>query len=100
MSDFDNAVQGFIDYVTGVVERRHIEQGHVLDPPKIYSDGGRKYIRICNGTSAAFFIEKATGNVFKPASFKAPQKNFPRGNIYDDSYKVWVCDLGLCRNAR
>lgn len=52
--------------------------------------GGRAWIRVASfygtdasgGRCAHCFVEVATGNVFKPASWKGPERNFPRGNIY------------------
>lgn len=48
---------------------------------------GRRFIRIVkelgNDQRSAFcFIEKATGNVFKPAGWKSPTTKHVRGNIY------------------
>jgi hypothetical protein len=49
---------------------------------------GHKYDRVgrveaheTRGCAVAF-VEKATGLIWKPASYKAPIRNFPRGNIY------------------
>ena len=47
----------------------------------------RKYIRVVradrsSSRSAHCFIDKTDGNVYKPASWKGPIKNFPRGNIF------------------
>lgn len=55
-----------------------------LSPPTISPDfGGRKYIRITRDRSALCFVERATGLLWKAASWKAPALNFPRGNIRD-----------------
>lgn len=49
---------------------------------------GKKYVRVVSteslGTSrsAICFIDKE-GNIWKPSSWKAPAKNFPRGNIFN-----------------
>ena len=56
---------------------------------KIDFEEGSKYIRIVStspyGSRSAFgFIEKETGNILKSASWKAPAKNFSRGNIKDE----------------
>jgi hypothetical protein len=54
----------------------------VIDP------SGRKYKRIVkkegSSRSVHCFVEVATGDIWKAASWKAPAKNFPRGNIYND----------------
>jgi len=49
---------------------------------KLYVEaGGRKFIKITRGGSVHCFIEIATGNVLKAATWRAPAKH-PRGNIY------------------
>ena len=49
------------------------------DPYKFYIESGRKYHKIImetggNSRSVHAFIDKKTGEVYKPASFKAPAK--------------------------
>jgi len=49
------------------------------DPYKFYIESGRKYHKIVMETesqsrSVHAFVDKKTGEVFKPASFKAPAK--------------------------
>ncbi|SVB70485.1 uncharacterized protein METZ01_LOCUS223339 [marine metagenome] len=55
---------------------------------------GKKYIKILSGGSAHSFIvstEKDAkfkkGDILMAASWSAPARNFPRGNIFDD-YKI------------
>ena len=55
--------------------RRHSNS----DPYKFYIESGRKYHKIVMETesqsrSVHAFVDKKTGEVFKPASFKAPAK--------------------------
>lgn len=62
-----------------------------LSVPKVYPDkGGRKYVRIVReetsgGRSVICFVERATGLIWKAAGWKAPAKNFSRGNIWTDN---------------
>lgn len=44
-----------------------------------------KVVKISSGGSRSVhsFVEKANGNIWKAASWKAPAKNFARGNIFD-----------------
>jgi len=44
-----------------------------------------KVVKISSGGSRSVhsFVEKETGNIWKAASWKAPAKNFVRGNVFD-----------------
>jgi len=56
------------------------------EPVKIKS--GRRFDKLIQGGSVYCFVEKSTGNVYKPASWRAPylKGNTPvRGSIYDTS---------------
>jgi hypothetical protein len=60
------------------------EMGFTIDPPTIEISPSAKYARIVRKSphaSAYGFIEMATGNIYYPAGWKAPQKNKVRGNI-------------------
>ena len=55
-----------------------------------YNDDGTKTKTLVGGDSGAIhcFVERTTGNIFKPAGYKAPYtkgNNCVRGNIYDSS---------------
>lgn len=58
------------------------------DVPKIDYEPGRRYIRLVRTSpgerSAYGFIDATNGDVLKAAGWKAPAKNFKRGNIFDD----------------
>ena len=64
--------------------------------PEMSYEEGKKYVRIVSGKhgqkSAFGFIDKETGNLLKAAGWKAPAKNFARGNIADAdiSYINWT----------
>lgn len=55
----------------------------------IVTSSGKKYVRIMksrrntDGNSVHSFVDTELGNIWKPASWKAPAKNFARGNIFD-----------------
>ena len=61
------------------------DDGHTIDVMM-----GRKYVRVIvrnpagESRSVHSFIEISTGDVYKAASWKAPARNVPRGNIYQD----------------
>ena len=42
---------------------------------------GTKFVKIVREGAVVAFIEKATGNIFKPATWKAPAKGV-RGNLF------------------
>ena len=49
---------------------------------------GRRFDKLIQGGSVYCFVEKSTGNVYKPASWRAPYtkgNNAVRGNIFDSS---------------
>jgi hypothetical protein len=47
---------------------------------------GNKYVKIVSvswgSRSVHSFVEKATGDIWKAASWKAPARNFARGNVF------------------
>ena len=69
-----------------------------------YNDDGTKTKYLVGGDSGAIhcFVEKTTGDIYKPATWRAPYtkgKNCVRGNIYDastfektDLYGGWLYD--------
>ena len=53
-------------------------------------DEGKKYVKVVSisggGSRSVFcFVEKENGNIWRAASWKAPARNFVRGNIYDQA---------------
>lgn len=54
---------------------------------------GSKYVKVVKVSSGGSrsvhsFVEKETGAIWKAASWKAPAKNFARGNVFDSgTYK-------------
>ena len=64
------------------------------DPYKFYIESGRKYHKIVMETesqsrSVHAFVDKKTGEVYKPASFKAPAKHV-RFNLCIISDREWL----------
>lgn len=62
-------------------------------PPVHVATHGAKYIRILEKRSAndeggsAYAFLDAEGNIYKPASWKAPAKHI-RGSIFDENYSI------------
>ena len=51
---------------------------------------GSKYVKIVSisgggSRSVHSFVEKANGNILRAASWKAPARNFIRGNVFDQA---------------
>lgn len=61
--------------------------GEVMKAPVLSLENGKRYARIVatdsSSRSAFGFVDLGTGDVLKASSWKAPAKNFPRGNIND-----------------
>jgi len=56
---------------------------------KVYQDGGKYH------KSVWFFVSKEDGSIWKAASWKAPARNFPRGNILENKAKDVIGVYGL-----
>ena len=56
---------------------------------KVYKDEGEYH------KSVWFFVSKEDGLIWKAASWKAPARNFPRGNILEDKAKDVIGVYGL-----
>ena len=109
-TSFDEAMEKFCEKLTENVKPEVDKFSH-MHSVTFNVGGGRKYIRVesfqknwqtdynDDGTitktlvggekgSIHCFVEKTTGDIFKPAGYKAPYtkgKNCIRGNIYDSS---------------
>ena len=106
-TSFDEAMNQFCEKLTENCQD-YIERFNHMDSVEFKACGGRKYIKVKSFTtnietdyetgqkrlvgsldgSIHCFVEKTTGDIFKPAGWKAPYtkgKNAVRGNIYDKS---------------
>jgi hypothetical protein len=106
---FDDALARWMGKLQAQIDARaeesraHVSRTHpgLLDKPthkhfserRVVAETGPKYVRVVTrdvkedgslgGGTATAFVERTTGNIYKPASFKGPTKNFVRGNIFD-----------------
>ena len=90
---FDNAMYNFCKKLTYNSHQYYIKTKMSYRP--VYkSDGGRKFIKVKSFEtkdskgSIHCFVDKYTGDIYKPATWKAPYtkgENAVRGNIYDSS---------------
>ena len=109
-TSFDEAMMKFCEKLTENV-KQEVDRFNHMHSVRFGVGGGRKYIKVesfqknwqtdynDDGTitktivggekgSIHCFVEKSTGDIFKPATWKAPftkGKNCIRGNIYDSS---------------
>ena len=77
----DNIVKDYVNWC-GAAGISDIGQfGVEFEPGSKYV----KVVKISSGGSRSVhsFVEKETGNIWKAASWKAPAKNFARGNVFD-----------------
>ena len=98
---FDSALARWIAHLQEIVDTRRnttFKPENLVKYPnlgrlRVVAMRGPRYVRIVTrdvkddgtlgGGSAVAFIEKTTGNIYKPAGFKGPTRNFIRGNIYN-----------------
>ena len=91
---FDEALEDFRATAEGVVRTHFADNDFTFAVPHVeIAKGGRKYIKLIRTESdpatgekrgqtfVHSFVEVATGDIFKAATFKAPAKH-ARGNIY------------------
>ena len=106
-TSFDEAMNVFCDKLEENC-KPYVDSFNHMDSVTFRADGGSKYIkvksfqvnietdyetgqkRLVGGLKGSIhcFVEKTTGNIFKPAGYKAPYtkgNNAVRGNIYDKS---------------
>ena len=93
---FEDALEGFRATAEGVVRDHFARNGYTFAVPVVeIAKGGRRYAKLIStgddpetgerrsySSSVHRFADKATGEIFKPASFKAPAKH-ARGNVFD-----------------
>jgi hypothetical protein len=82
-----------VETVQEVYNKHFAEHYDNLVPDLIAIEGGRKYVKISRSsdggskhgqTSVHSFVSIETGDIYKPKSWKAPQTNKSRGNIYGE----------------
>lgn len=83
----------------------HARRFPTLAPPKISIDksrNGQRFLRIVEsgcpeGSRQVYgFIEAATGKLYKAASFKAAETNYPRGDIRDLPTRWALESVSIC----
>jgi hypothetical protein len=89
MSDLNTALIGYKDSIVANYVNWCAAAG-ISDIGQfgIEFEPGSKYVKVVKVSSGGSrsvhsFIEKETGAIWKAASWKAPAKNFARGNVFD-----------------
>jgi len=93
MSDLSTALIGYkdailADYAKFKNELDHLKLYDSIDKFGVEFEPGSKYVKIVTisaggSRSVHSFVEKSNGVIWRAASWKAPAKNFPRGNVFD-----------------
>ena len=87
MNDTDNVLR-YSEMLCEALTQNYTSSHPNSDPYKFYIESGRKYHKLImetngNSRSVHAFVDKKTGEVYKPASFKAPAK-IVRYNLLND----------------
>ena len=93
--DYESAMNAFLE----TVRANHLKRAGFHKPD--YSvKKGRRFDKVVSDNSVYCFVEKDTGNIFKPASWRAPYlkgENAVRASIYNtktyekaDTYGSWL----------
>ena len=94
-------LDGFLKDCQQMLEEYYSGKFANLSVPEVDVKEGGKYYKVfknegSRGSSYVwFFVDKEEGNIWKAASWKAPAKNFPRGNILTDNAKDVIGIYGL-----
>ena len=86
--DYPTALSKMIDRIDEQYGKYYKKTLTNLSYSPITINKGRRFDKLVQDNSVYCFVEKATGNVYKSATWKQPYtkgKNCVRGNIYDVS---------------
>ena len=93
-------LSGFLDQCVGMLNEHYKSKFSNLNVPEVKVSEGGKFYKVYKDEgpyhkSVWFFVSKEDGLIWKPASWKAPARNFPRGNILHDKAKDVIGVYGL-----
>lgn len=87
--EFEFHFERFIQECKGLLVSHYSSKFPSLKVPEVYVKEGGKYLKVCQrrgaGDSSVWFFVDGEGNIWKASTWKAPAKNFPRGNIIQDN---------------
>ena len=89
-NDLATALIGLKDVIVADYARFLKEIDGSKDKFGIEFETGSKYVKVVSisgggSRSVHCFVEKANGNILRAASWKAPARNFVRGNVFDQA---------------
>ena len=103
--DFDSALKLFHEWAEGLYYLHYLKTNPTMMEngtlnPKLTLEKGPRYVRVVAEStgplsrSAWAFVDKTTGNILKPAGWKAPAKG-ARGSIYEPTkWSGWISPYG------
>lgn len=99
--EFTFHFERFIQECKDIITSHYSSKFPSLDAPKVCISEGGKYLKVYkqerngNNNSSVWFFVDGAGDIWKPASWAAPAKNFPRGNIIQDSAPDVIAVYGI-----
>jgi hypothetical protein len=87
--DLATALIGFKDNIMADYYKKWAPETNVPESERftVEFEEGSKYVKVVSlswgSRSVHSFVEKKTGDIWKAASWKAPARNFSRGNVFD-----------------
>ena len=99
-NEVHNKIQNFCHELQNHINDYFVKHGYKFEPDFIGCEVGKRYVKVVKITyggegqkSVVCFIEKATGNILKAASWNAPAKGV-RGNVANGFESVKTrCDI-------
>ena len=90
----------FIDACAAMLNEHYESKFSNLEVPEVKVSEGGKYYKVIKeqgeyNKHVWFFVSKEDGLIWKPASYKAPARNFPRGNILEDKARDVIGVYGI-----
>ena len=100
MNNFETSFKTFLAGAQAKYEKTMKASFSNLNRDEFTVKEGKRYIKILAGTSVNIFVDKTTGDVLKPASWRAPAKH-ARGNIFNsDNGLNCISDYGTVAYLR
>lgn len=103
--DINEAIEKFVVNIQAMLDEHRSKNFPALKRYIVERDpNGKRYARITTsdgiGKSVYCFIDMTDGSIYKSASWKAPEKNFSRGNVLMEDALSWCGPYGIMRASR